>query len=329
MFQKRWPCALAMVASLAASSNATADANKTQADEIYDKALAKMKAGNFGTACPMLAESYRLDPTPGVLYAMGLCEYRLNHLKSSRAKLSDFLAICATLSMERQRRYRDRAAAASEKLHFLEDAIPSITLFLPPSMPIGARVFLDEQPLANTVLGAPIELDPGKHVVTATLPDGHRRSETLNIKLRERKTHVIGLPRRNAENDIWISSVLQRGPINGRQRLAFPLLGLGAAGFVTWGVTGGLAMANRVDLNPNCRDSQCNDVGMATYGKIRMLANTASVGLGVGIAGVAVGTIMIVIGRKQAIGGPEKPKAHIVVLDMGSTGAGLGVKGVF
>src|SRR5688572_10698415 len=55
-------------------------ARASDAQELFDKGLADMKAGNYESGCPALEESFRQDPQPGALFTLATCESRRGRL---------------------------------------------------------------------------------------------------------------------------------------------------------------------------------------------------------------------------------------------------------
>jgi hypothetical protein len=74
MTMKRILGVIGLVTTLVTVSSARADhAEELAAQTLYDKALELMKAGKPAAACPLLAESQRLDPAAGTQYHLAEC----------------------------------------------------------------------------------------------------------------------------------------------------------------------------------------------------------------------------------------------------------------
>src|SRR5262249_11232901 len=98
---------------------------------------------------------------------------------------------------------------------------------------------------------------------------------------------------------------------------------IGAGGMGLFAGAGLSAKSKFATLESECKGVRCTD---PKYGSIvdsgKMLDTMANIGLGVGIAGLAPGAVMI------AIGGPKKVPATTAVT-VRPLGTGLGVEGTF
>jgi hypothetical protein len=68
--------------------------------------------------------------------------------------------------------------------------------------------------------------------------------------------------------------------------------GIGVAGIVLGGVTGGLALGKKSTINDNCVSLICNHDGKQAADSAKSLALVSTVGFGVGLAGIAVAAIL-------------------------------------
>src|SRR5262245_31572922 len=59
---------------------------QTIAEGLFREGRQAMRKGDYAAACPSLAESQRLDPSPGTLLNLAICEEQLGHLATAWAK---------------------------------------------------------------------------------------------------------------------------------------------------------------------------------------------------------------------------------------------------
>src|SRR5690242_13425871 len=96
--------AAAVVTIAAVAPEARAQGGSPQAQ--FDYGLAEMEAGRYATGCPALAESYRLDPHPGVLFTLAECENRAGKLASALTHYDAYRDLYAHMSEAEKGRQR-------------------------------------------------------------------------------------------------------------------------------------------------------------------------------------------------------------------------------
>src|SRR5262249_52925634 len=102
-------CAVATLVAMAAQG-ALARAEETgSAAALFQTGLQQMQASRYAEACPKLAESYWLDPRPGVLFTLAECEARWEKTASALAHYDDYLRLYGSMPAGRPARPRGRA----------------------------------------------------------------------------------------------------------------------------------------------------------------------------------------------------------------------------
>lgn len=164
-----------------------------------------------------------------------------------------------------------------ERLGRLDEAIRYLEQFISTTPPPADRAF-QERRLSNlrarqesgtTDTTEPVELiapDSARDVVSPT-PESQQASEP---------------PHEESEIEAPHAS-------SGRG-LAYAFLGVGAAGLITTGVAGGLALSEKSRLQTDCGSAGCPESETTS---LRTRALVADIGLGVGIAGAVVGLILL------------------------------------
>lgn len=95
------------------------------------------------------------------------------------------------------------------------------------------------------------------------------------------------------------------------------------AGLVTFGVAGGIALGRYSDLKTDCEDRICDEADADAVDRVALIAD---IGLGVAIAGAAVGVILLVVGGG---GDDEGDEAAHLQPSVGRHGGGLSLRGSF
>lgn len=101
---------------------------------------------------------------------------------------------------------------------------------------------------------------------------------------------------------------------------------IGGAGLITFAVSGGIALSRRGALEDDCADGACDDAENSAADAVDRAALIADIGLGVAIAGTAVGVILLLVNS----GGDEEHSATTqLVPSLSQNGGGVSVLGSF
>jgi hypothetical protein len=181
----RWVALGGVVTALLHAQAATAD-DAASAQALFDQGLADMLAGRYETGCPNLANAYRMDPRPGVLFTLAECEADRGHVATAVAHYSDYLARFAQMTPEQRSKEFDRNEIAAKRRAALDPQIPVLTLVLSESAPKGTVVKRDGVKLDPASLKFGLRVDPGEHVVTTQAPGGAVTELRVSLALGER-----------------------------------------------------------------------------------------------------------------------------------------------
>lgn len=107
------------------------------------------------------------------------------------------------------------------------------------------------------------------------------------------------------------------------RNLAWIGFGVGAAGLITFAAFGAAASGTFSDLQTRCGNSPCPPSEQGTVDQGRTFTTAANVSLGVGIAGVVAGVVLLIVGRSPGAA-PPSPRVSLQVAP-----DGLGLAGVF
>lgn len=147
--------------SIALAQSAT---DKQLAQSLFDEARTLVQKEDFARACPMFAESQRLDPGGGTLLNLAVCHEQEGKLATAWQELNHALSVAL-----RDGR-KDREQIARERLDAVAPRLPKVTL-VPPAQAIeGLHVEIDGASLGPAALGVPLPLDPGVHRASARAP---------------------------------------------------------------------------------------------------------------------------------------------------------------
>jgi hypothetical protein len=165
---RRWPLA-AVIALVTCPAPALAQSDAATAESFFEQARKLMAEKRFDEACPLLAESHRLDPGGGTLLNLALCHEEQGKTATAWGQFKEALAIA------RRDRRQERIDFAEQHIRALEPRLSHLQIEVgeaPPNMVVK----IDGMALGSASWGRPLPIDPGKHRVEAEAP-GHQRWE--------------------------------------------------------------------------------------------------------------------------------------------------------
>lgn len=183
---RAWIFGLLMGAGiLGGASPVYSQSGGNSADASYDEGLKAFKAGDFATACEKLSESYRIEASPGVLYAIAECEAKRGRIATALVHYRNYLRASESFSVEQQKKHQTRIAWALEQTKNLGKEVPSVKLILPSPLPQTARVLQDGVELAAGAPEGLLHVDPGMHVFVLKISGGADLVRTVSLRLGE------------------------------------------------------------------------------------------------------------------------------------------------
>jgi hypothetical protein len=147
-----------------------------------------VKRGDYATACPKFAESFRLDPAAGTSLNLAQCEDKLGMFASAAQHYQETLDMLSPGD--------SRLAVAKAGLASAKKRAPKLTVRLPDGAPPGTVVLRDGVELGDVSIGTALPIDPGEHTLVTKAPGYEDHTETVTIAAGESKetTIAIGAP---------------------------------------------------------------------------------------------------------------------------------------
>jgi hypothetical protein len=180
-----------MLLVLALLLPATARAQTTNpqlAQSLFDQGRQLMAAQKYKEACPLLAESQRLDPGGGTLLNLAICHEAQGKTATAWTEFN------AALSIAIKDGRKGREAIAREHLLGLEPKLSHLTVTVPSRTDVeGLAVSIDGITLARVAWGISAAVDPGTHKVEAGAP-GHRGWSALIVMTGTAETRTVEVP---------------------------------------------------------------------------------------------------------------------------------------
>lgn len=328
-------CVGASFARPARADDAVGEAAEKYARELFEKADVAMRntPPDYDAACDGFKKAYEIAHGLGALKKQAVCE-------EARGKLATALALWKQAALEPQA--PDRKAESEKQVANLEAKVGRLLVEAPSA---GVTVSVDG---GAWPVGAPAPIDAGAHRVLFEGKDGegHATARTVEITVTNGATATAREPESGSgekphrDPDGERPSSAPGDSRTGMRVAGIVVAGLGAVGLVTFGVTGGLVLAAKSDLEDACVNhdaepfSGCNAdaPGIVSRGDTFNAVNAVSLGVGVVALGVAVPLLVVGFNGSPAKKEPAKkePGATAVVVPwIQRDSAGLVVLGGF
>lgn len=259
------------VAILAAATRASADpaeGDAARAEALFQKGRALLDAGRFEEACPLLAESQRLDPGAGTLLNLARCHDKTGKLVAAYKEYSEGLS----LSIQGGR--HDRELFARERLAALEARLPHLRVNVDRSLR-GVKLGIDG--VAATP-GEERPVDPGEHVIAVRAGD---REWSAREVVREGESRVVEVPLHDAQSPAAPApsgapappedDAPGPAPAGPRSSVFYVLLAVSGVSAVASATLGVLTLGARADVDADCNLARrmCGAAGLDAADRAR------------------------------------------------------------
>jgi hypothetical protein len=325
----RWRRAIGAVAvAIAFSFSAGPAFAQADAKAEFNDAQKLFDAGRQADALPHFRKAFAASNSPNARLMIARCLVALGKTAEAYEEMATTTREAAARADTDPKYARTRDAAAAE-MAVLERRIGKLVVALA-EPGAGATVTLDGAPLDADRLGVPVAVQPGTLTIEARRAGEATVRREITVGAGETKTIAIAFTSAPAVAASPVPTTPKRAaPIEapthgGGVRVAgFFVAGLGVAGMGGFAGAGLAAKSKFSSVEAACGGVRCTD---PKYGSVidsgKTLQTLANAGLGVGIAGLVGGALMI------AFGGASKgpPPASV---EVGPTGIRLGYRGTF
>lgn len=345
-----WTISLIGAIYISGTAAPLAAQNLAKADALYQEGVKRLEAGQYEAACPMLRESYELDPAAGTLFALADCHAFVGEIATAVRRYEEYLRLVDAMPADRQAKQvkTGRVTRAQAQFRVLLPDVPRVSFEFPREMPPGTRV---EQDGVDLNLGSPnnnnmsLSVDPGEHIVRVIVPGKEAVETRFSLNKGESKSVRLQVP----ALEVFPTNILQsaRKPSNDggktkRREISGMRLGayiLGIPGSVGLGISallGGFVLKQSGDLLERCpRNEGTGKLVCPTHEDSETLKHWQRLGtastVGVAISGTAmIGAGILLMLEPEA---KEKNKnigqLHLDIFSVDSKGALMGVRGVW
>ena len=293
----------------------------SQAQIAYEHGVEEFRAGNFAAACDFLAESYRLEPLPGVLFTWATCELRADRVASAATHYGAFVDAVGRLSAaDRAAQDERRQVAQRERARILPE-IPYLTVTVAAEAIHTSTVHRDGELVPPELLGVEVPVDPGEHVIDFDAADGSHAQQRVVLAKREHKTIVLGFAKAREVVQPLPPTV---APV--RRHTVSPWVyvagGVGVSGILTGSVAGVLAIRDKRIVDNECTGARCSSRGKDAADTARVEATVSTVGFAIGFGGLVTSAILYAFDSSHGIAAATPRRTWSVAISPTSVGVG-------
>jgi hypothetical protein len=278
---------------LSTRAHAQSDDDKAQARVLYQEGNAALKANDCAGAADKYLRAEKLYHAPTILVGLGRAYVCLG--KFVKAKEQYNKVIREALPPDAPEPFRVALEDAKREIVGLDAKIGFVTITITgPTEPV---VTVDDEPVPVAALGVKRPVDAGTHVVKASA-NGFRAGEaSFTVAAGQEQAVTLAL---EADPD---AVVTPGGAAAGGdktkdtlQLVGFIALGVGAAGLIVGGITGGLAIGKHGDLSDNCPDGRCPASQQDTLDDFNTFGTASTIAFIAGGVVAAAGIVLVVVG---------------------------------
>jgi len=308
---------IATFASVHALAEPTA-AERGLASALFEQGRTLMSDGKVDEACIKLAESQRLDPGGGTLLNLALCHEKQGKIATAWTEFREARALA------KKDNRPDRESAADGEISKLEPLVSKISVVISADVKVaGITVEVDGLPLPEAAWGTQFPVDPGIRKIIVKAP-GYRewksaieigttaRTADVNVPKLEKDVSTPPVPTTSSSSKPPLASSslspITRPPVtepdmpmSSMRKGGFVLGGVGLALVGVGAIAGTVAIDKRDEANEGCPEKTCADKAYVDISKEAVtFAHLSTAMFAMGIAGLAVGTVVVVMAPKSA-----------------------------
>lgn len=324
---RRWTSRISGVVAVCTTAMAIAPllfaapsaSEKATAESDFEEGRKLMTAGKPNEACPKFEESQKLDPAMATEYRLGECYEAVGKTASAWLAFIDVADEADAAKMpDRSKVARERAAKLQPKL---------ARLAISPSTPEIAELHVvrDGEELKRTLWGTPVPVDPGDHNIEVTSPGKKPWRTTVHTDPSVTQTVTVpALEDLGATSSPTITTVTSAAPTTtptatttstapdtfdrpppdktkdtassgGSSQRTYAIVAgaVGAVGIIAGSVVALSAKSQYNDSSAHCNAADiCDQAGVDARSGAKSKGNLASLLWGVGIVGLAAGTVL-------------------------------------
>jgi hypothetical protein len=272
------------------------DEYRDDARRLATEAATHYEAGEYALALDLFLRAGKLYDAPTLKFWQARCLEQLGRLVDAEARYAEVAR--TNVEGDAPEAFLNAQRESEAALAELRKRLPTITVIVHNAKDIS-RVELDGRVLPPPLVGAPVAVDPGTHVIKVTRSSGPEQVESVAIVESQAQVVHVNFETPNQTPLLPIMTPASEEPestSNWRTTVGFSSLGLGAVGLGVGVFVGLAAMNKHKTLEANCPDDKCDDPFHDDVDSFHQLKTISTVGYAVGIVGVGAGAVLLLTG---------------------------------
>lgn len=270
---------------------------ETEGESLFRQGVEAFEKQDYASACPLFDRSFEAGHAASARYMLGQCEEKRGHLVAARAHY-DWVA-------HDDQAKQDVRDHATENIAALDARIARVTLELGADAPAKPKIEIDGVEVED--LSKPWPVDPGEHRVVARAAGRADKNQTVTAAEGATVSFKVTFGDPIVEKPVRVEPVVTH-PL---RVPGWVLFGIGAAGLVGAGITGGVILSECGGLS-DCPSMPGADGGarVKTDGQVQLEVANGVLWVAGG-ALVATGLSLII--ADQVTGGSVRESARVSV----------------
>lgn len=258
---------------------------KARAKSLFEAGMQAIEQRDRVTGCAKLRESLSLFAVPNTLFNVADCDEQDRNFALAYEHWERGLALVSNND--------PRARVAKKRINTLEAKVARLSIVVPPGLG-SVAILLDGETIAAEAFKEARLVNAGKHTVITRIPGHVDERQEVDLAPRDRTEVVL----RAGPLKTAVDGPEKPESSTTFRRVSFVAFGIGAAGVIAAGVTGGLLLSRDKQIGDHCDGFACDQVGVDLARGQRPLLIGNAVAWGVGAAGIGAGTLFFLLHKR-------------------------------
>lgn len=271
---------------------------ESDAKDLFAKGRDLRERNDCATAAPLFRKAWTIYPQGlGSLRNLAECEEVLGHFASARRAWLDLSR--ALITAPNDAKYLDWDHDAETAAKRLQPKVATFVVDIivrspkgeaPATEQSGVELFVNGEELKGTLIGTPLERDPGTYAIRAQAKDAAPATQRIELRAGDNPHVTLALAVTPKE-----PAVVTTEDHGSHRTLGWIALGAGAAALVGGGITLGLRQGALGEVEDRCGEAKksCDPSLRDTVDRGQTMSTLTSILLPVGAIGVGAGLVLV------------------------------------